>query len=65
MYRIAVVAKDDGGPVNATTTIAGKVSRVNMTEEGLALSLGSVSVPLSRLIEVRETPPPPPALPDP
>ena len=65
-YRIAVVAGDNDGPVDTSTTIAGKVTRVNMTADGLSLSLGVLSVPLSRLIEVRQTPPPPPpAAPDP
>jgi flagellar basal-body rod modification protein FlgD len=54
VYRFDVVAEAAGGPVPVQPFLEGRVTGAGMGEEPL-LYLGDVSVPLSNVVEVRES----------
>ncbi|MBT5413837.1 MAG: flagellar hook assembly protein FlgD [Rhodospirillaceae bacterium] len=57
-YRISVTAHDSEGPVTTDTGVVGRVTGIAMADGEIALSLDSIPIPLSQVLEVRLTPVP-------
>ncbi len=63
-YTIRVSARDGANaPVDATTRIAGRVTGVDMTDDGVVLDVDGTPIPFDDVISVRQPEPPPAAAP--
>ncbi len=55
-YRLAVAARDaNNEKLGVTTGVVSRVTGVETAKDGLMLSLGTVQVPIAKVVSVRET----------
>lgn len=56
-YSISVTARDaNGDPIEVATSVYGRVTGIESTEEGALVSMGSIHIPLADILSVKETP---------